>query len=226
MYDQTEILIVEDNSITALDLKHSLEKENYKVTSIETNLNGVKKSIKTSFPNLAIVDIQLGHKKNGIEIGYYLNSIDIPTIYSTSYFDTDTIHKALETEPVCYLVKPINMKELISNITLGLYKTNFKVDSQIKKINPLYSFDSRLNKLLFRDTAIHLSKMELKFVKFLLNSKEEVVLFENLEHYLWKNNPIQNSALRTIVYRLRKKLPVELIQTIPSLGFGFVKAYE
>ena len=220
---KTHILIIEDNTIAALDLKLSLEKEDHKVTSIEKSLNGVKKSIKNTFPDIAIVDINLGTKENGIEIGKYLNTVEVPIIYSTSYSDTETINKALETEPVCYLVKPINIQELISNITLGLYKTKFKINSQVEDINKHYSFDSRLNKLMYYGKPIALSKMEVKLVKILLTSKDDLVLFEDIEYHLWKNKPIKNSALRTIVYRLRKKLPVELVQTVPNLGFSFIK---
>ena len=223
MDTQRHILIVEDNTIAALDLKHSLEKEDHTITSVEKSFNGVKKSIKVTFPDIAIVDINLGSKENGIEIGHYLNSVEIPVIYSTSYSDTKTINKALETEPVCYLVKPINVQELISNITLGLYKRKFKITSQVETINSNYSFDSRLNKLLYKGQAIALSKMEIKFIKTILTSKDEVILFEDIEYNLWKNKPIKNSALRTIVYRLRKKLPTELIQTVPNLGFSFIK---
>jgi len=223
MENKKHILIVEDNTISALDLKHSLEKEEYKITSVEKSLNGVKRSIKKVFPDIAIVDINLGSKENGIEIGQYLSNIEIPMIYSTSYSDIETINKALDTEPVCYLVKPINIQELISNITLGLYKRKFKIHAEIEIINEYYSFDSRLNKLLYNGKAIALSKMEIKFIKTILSSKDDVVLFEDIEYHLWKNKPIKNSALRTIVYRLRKKLPEELIQTVPNLGFSFIK---
>jgi len=221
------ILIVEDESITALDMKFSLEREHYNVTSIEKTLSGVKKSIKKSYPNIAIVDINLDnkaeHNDDGITIGHYLNSLDIPIIYLTSYTDTFTIKKALETDPICYLIKPTNIKELISNIILGIYKINTRINSQLEKINRYYSFDVRLNKLLYNGMPIPLSKMELKFLKILLYSKEELVLIEDIEYHLWKNKPIKNSALRTIVYRIRKKLPRELIQTIPHLGFSFIK---
>ena len=220
---KTHILLVEDNTITALDLKISLEKDNFKITSIEKTLNGAKRSIKNTFPDLAIIDINLGGKENGIEIGHYLNSMEIPIIYTTSYSDTSTIKKALKTEPVCYLVKPINTQELISNITLGLYKTKFKLSAQVENINLHYSFDSRLNKLLYYGKPIALSKMEIKLLKILLTSKGEVALFEDIEYHLWKNKPIRNSALRTIVYRLRKKLPIELVQTVPNLGFSLMK---
>lgn len=223
MDDKRHILIVEDNKIVALDLRHSLENEGHLITSIEKSFNGVKKSIKTTFPDIAIIDINLGSKENGIEIGKYLHKYEIPIIYSTSYSDTETINKALETDPVCYLVKPINLQELLSNITLGLYKRKFKLNSQVELINKDYSFDSRLNKLLYQGTPIPLSKMEVKLVKIILTSKDDVALFEDIEYHLWKNKPIKSSALRTIVYRLRRKLPVELVQTVPNLGFSFIK---
>lgn len=224
MKQQTNLLIVEDNTIAALDMKHSLEKENFFITSIEKTLKGVKESIKKNIPDIAVVDIHLGENENGIAIGEYLDSIDIPIIYSTSYSDIETIQKALQTDPVCYLVKPINLDELKSNIYLGIYKNSrYKLNSSIQQINIHYRFDTRLNKLFYYEDPINLSKMELKLIKILLNSEEKVVLFQDMEYLLWKNKPIKNSALRTIIYRLRKKLPVNLIETIPNIGFSFVQ---
>ncbi len=216
------ILIVEDNIIAALDMKFSLEKEDFSITSIEKTLDGVKKGIKTNSPNIAIVDINLGDEECGIQIGEYLNSIDIPIIYSTAYSDMQTIHKALPTNPVCYLIKPINVEELRSNIFLGIHKNSkLKSNSNVIQINSHYNFDTRVGKLFYHDQLIPLSKMELKLVKALLQSEDDVVLFHDMEYHLWKNKPIKNSALRTLIYRLRKKLPINLVQTVPNIGFSF-----
>lgn len=217
-----DILIVEDNTITALDLKMSLEMKKYKITSVEKTLRGVKKSIKVKLPKLAIVDINLGGGENGIKIGEYLTNQNIPIIYSTSYSDNKTINKALETDPICYLIKPINLQELICNITLTIYKT-YTLHPPTVQLNSDYSFDNRSNKLFYHQTPIFLSKMELKLLRLLIASKGGVVLIENLEYHLWKSKSVKESTLRTIVYRLRKKLPKELIKTVSGLGFSLIE---
>lgn len=217
------ILIIEDNVVVALDMKRSLEKEGFCVTSIAKTFNKVRQSISEVRPDIVIVDINLGLKENGIEIGSFLKSNDIPIIYSTSYSDTDTIKKALETDPVCYLIKPLNFEELRSNIILGVYKNskNRLIQSNIE-VNEDYLYDYRLNELKYQDKIIILSKTEKKLLKVLIEAGKEVVLFKDLEYKVWKNKPIKDSTLRTIVYRLRKRLPTHLIETVPNLGFKIV----
>lgn len=218
-----QVLLIEDNIVVALDMKRSLEKESFYVTSIAKTFTKVKQNIVQTRPDVAIVDINLGSKENGIEIGKYLRNNDIPIIYSTSYSDTDTIKKALETDPVCYLIKPFNVEELKSNIILGVHKNSkYRLSEPNLKINDEYEYDYRINELKYNDKIIILSKTEKKLFKVLLEADKEVVFFKDLEHAVWKNKPIKDSTLRTIVYRLRKKLPTELIETVPNIGFKIV----
>jgi DNA-binding response OmpR family regulator len=215
-----QVLLVEDNIVVALDMKRSLEKESFYITSIAKSFSKVKQNIAITRPDVAIVDINLGSKENGIEIGKYLKNNDIPIIYSTSYSDTDTISRALETDPVCYLIKPFNIEELKSNIILGVYKNSkYRLSEPNLKINDEYEYDYRINELKYKGDIIVLSKTEKKLFKVLLEANKEVVFFKDLEDRVWKNKPIKDSTLRTIVYRLRKKLPTRLVETVPNIGF-------
>lgn len=217
------ILIIEDNVVVALDMKRSLEKESFYITSVAKTLNKVKQSISKVRPDIALVDINLGLKENGLEIGSFLKSNDIPIIYATSYSDTETIKKALETDPICYLIKPLNFEELKSNIILGVYKNSkHRLIQSNLEINEDYLYDYRLNELKYKDKIIILSKTEKKLLKVLIEADKEVVLFKDLEYKVWKTKPIKDSTLRTIVYRLRKRLPTHLIETVPNLGFKIV----
>lgn len=218
-----QILIVEDNIVVALDMKRSLEKKNFSISSIAKSFAKVKQNIAESRPDVAIVDINLGSKENGITIGKYLKNKDIPIIYSTAYSDVDTITKALETDPVCYLIKPFNIEELKSNVILGVHKNSkHRLSNPTLKINDSYEYDYRINELKYKQKIIVLSKTEKKLLKVLLEAQKEVVFFKDIEHEVWKNKPIKDSTLRTIVYRLRKKLPTNLIETVPHIGFKIV----
>ncbi len=42
---------------------------------------------------------------------------------------------------------------------------------------------------------------------------------ERGKHHIWKGNTVSDSALRTLLYRLRGKLEYLLIETVPSFGF-------
>lgn len=51
-----------------------------------------------------------------------------------------------------------------------------------------------------------------------MDAKNNVVPFRTIEYEVWPDNSISESALRTLIYRLRGKLDHQLIETIPSVG--------
>ena len=125
--EKTKILIVEDETIIALDIKRALEKMDYEVTNMVYDYQGAIKSVKINRPDLILMDVNLGNSKDGIETAKEIkNYHDIPIIYLTAFSDERTINRAIETNPVRYLIKPFKREELKSNILLGLNKTKTK----------------------------------------------------------------------------------------------------
>jgi len=53
----------------------------------------------------------------------------------------------------------------------------------------------------------------------LIEAKGNIVPFRTLEDYIWQENLVSDSALRTLVYRLRGKLEYLVIETVSSFGF-------
>lgn len=217
-----KVLLIEDNAITALHMKRDLEATKQYEVLIASKFYKVKNILQEQKPHIAVVDINLGKDEDGIVIGEYLNNNMIPIIYSTAYSDSRTIERALYTQPLCYLIKPFNTDELISNIFLGIHKTYKKRNIQI---NRDYSFDNDKNILYYQKSKIPLSKKEIKVLKVLLEFKNEVVLFNDIEEQIWSNQSIKDSTLRTLIYRLRSKINPDLIQTVPNFGFKLVTNY-
>ena len=213
------ILIVEDNSIIALDMKKSLENVGFIVTNIVSKLSKVPSSIEVALPDAAIIDINLHGNLDGIEVGKYLLKFDIPFIYLTSYSDNEIINNALETNPICYLIKPLNIEELKSNLLLGIYKSQQDMFDAKVNIGLGYSYDFIYSQLFYDNNLIPLTKKQTLILETLLNAKEKIVLMQDLEKILWKDKLVQESTLRTLVYRLRLKLPQDFIETIPNVGF-------
>lgn len=69
---EISILIIEDEVILALGLKETLNNFRYKVSSIESTMQGTLKSLEKETPTLAIVDIKLKSLDTGIDIAKYL----------------------------------------------------------------------------------------------------------------------------------------------------------
>lgn len=221
--NKTKILIVEDESIVALDIKNTLTNFGYEVTNCVTNYNDAVNSVQTNKPELILMDINLGNGKDGINVAEEIQiSQDIPIIYITAFADENTINRAIKTNPVSYLIKPFKREELKSNIMLGLYKnkivTNLSMEKTFIPLGQDYYFEERKNRLYYKALPINLGSKEKELLKILVESKGKVVPFEDIEYKIWGNNIVSNSTLRTLLYRLRAKLEHKLIETIPNVG--------
>ena len=117
------ILVVEDESIVALDIKAQLECLGYVVPAV---VNSGEKAIhKTAEirPDLVLMDIKLKGEMDGIEAAEVIRArLDIPVIYLTAYADYATLQRAKITEPYGYLLKPFEERELHSTIEMALYR--------------------------------------------------------------------------------------------------------
>ncbi|MDI6644753.1 MAG: glycosyltransferase [Methanobacteriaceae archaeon] len=117
-----EILVVEDESITALDLKDKLENLGYQVPQI---CSTGEKAITTAaqiHPDLVLMDIVLKGETDGIQAAEKIQKLNIPVIYLTAYSDQQTINKIKKQPSYGYIIKPYNEKELQTNIEMAIQK--------------------------------------------------------------------------------------------------------
>ncbi len=121
--NQPSILVVEDEPIIGDDIAMNLENFGYVVNGIVASVDEAIEAINKSAPQMALVDINLEGDRDGIELGGLLNKkYKIPFMYITSYFDTDTIEKVKKTNPVAYLIKPLDERDLKINLELAFSK--------------------------------------------------------------------------------------------------------
>ncbi len=218
-----KILVVEDETIVALDIRGGILKMGYEVTDTVTNYDDALNSIKINTPDFIIMDINLENSKDGIDTAHDIQKIaNIPIIYLSAFSDDDTINRAVETNPLGYLIKPFKREELKTTIRLGLYKisnqNNMNFKSNCFKLGFDYYYDLAKEKLFYKSIPIRLSKNENQLLRILIDTKGGLVSFEDIEHAIWPDAPISDSTLRTLIYRLRTKLEYKLVETIPTFG--------
>jgi signal transduction histidine kinase len=120
---KAEILIVEDDLLTANVIQKYLTRNGYDVTAIAANATETFKDIELVKPDLILMDIFLRNSIDGIEIAQQIkDKYDIPIIYLTADSSEETIARAKITEPFGYLVKPVDSKTLITNVELTIQK--------------------------------------------------------------------------------------------------------
>lgn len=114
----SNILIVEDDFIVAIDLKQHLEKMGYNVLDITDNGKDAIHQTEEKHPDLILMDISLKGDMDGIDAAKQIHDLyDVPLIYLTGYFDDKTFKRANMAEPCGYIVKPFEDREI--KILLG-----------------------------------------------------------------------------------------------------------
>lgn len=123
MTDQVKILIVEDESLVALNIRHRLEEIGYKVVSVVSQGEEAIEIAVSTRPDLALIDIRLPGRMDGIEVAEQIRTrLKIPFVYLSAYTDKETLERAKLTQPYGYIVKPFQTRELYSAIEIALYK--------------------------------------------------------------------------------------------------------
>ena len=137
--EKADILIVEDDVLTATVLQKYLLRCNYNVLPIAINAITALNIINEKKPDLILMDIFLKDSIDGIEIAKQIkDDFDIPVIYLTADSSEETIQRAKITEPFGYLVKPVDNKTLITNVEFTLQKQvsyNRKILETLRKAN-------------------------------------------------------------------------------------------
>ena len=115
-----KILLVEDELLTAQDIREVLEEAGHSITGVARDQKEAMKLIKNDPPDLALIDITLGtNEQGGISVAReILEQHWIPFIYLTGHTETDVMEKAAETLPAAYLLKPFRSQELLMQVRL------------------------------------------------------------------------------------------------------------
>jgi PAS domain S-box-containing protein len=121
--NSTNIFIVEDEKIVALDIAASLKSLGYNVTGMASSGKEAIDKVTKNIPDLILMDIRLKGEMDGISTAEAIHTrYDIPIIYLTAYADENTLERAKRTEPYGYLLKPYEKRVLHSTIEMAYYK--------------------------------------------------------------------------------------------------------
>ena len=124
--ENIKILVVDDEVIIAMEMKHYLESIGYNVVGIAaTGIEAIEIALQTN-PDVILMDIVLKGDMDGIKTAQKINSyINTNVIYTTAFSDEEILKRALLTEPHGYILKPLNLNEVKANIQLVTYKNKF-----------------------------------------------------------------------------------------------------
>lgn len=117
-----KILLVEDESIEAMDIKRTLESFGYEVPYVASSGEDAIEKAPAILPDLILMDIILDGEIDGIQVANEIEKLDIPVIYLTAHTEESTVQKAKLTDPYGYIIKPYEQKDLKIAIDIAIYK--------------------------------------------------------------------------------------------------------
>ncbi len=121
MEKKAKVLIVEDETITALGIKKDLEIHGNISTNIVSNAVDAVIAAEKEKPDLILMDIMLKGKLSGIDAAQIITGrYNIPIIYITAYQDDETYLNAYQTNPLKIIGKPYSKSELLDVVNEAL----------------------------------------------------------------------------------------------------------
>ncbi len=178
--DRLNIFIVEDESIVAKDIQHSLTKLGYNVVGIANNGNDAIDKITELVPDLVLMDIMIKGPLTGIEVTEKIKEkMNVPVIFLTAYADEGTLSRAKVMEPYGYILKPFKEIDLHSTIEMAVYKHQ-KDAALMKERDSLYSLvenkEERSRDIIFVKSNNRIVKINLKDVYYIETVKDYMAI--------------------------------------------------
>ena len=120
-----------------------------------------------------------------------------------------------------YIVKPNELEILLTTLKkcLETIDINKKV---VLGIDTSYVYDYDKKELRYKDEIVLLNKKEISFFELLIKNQNRIVSYEELQEKVWIDDVMTDSALRSLVRNLRKKLPTDIIFNLSGIGYRFV----
>jgi diguanylate cyclase (GGDEF)-like protein len=117
------ILLVEDEGIVAQDLQETLTRLGYRVSGIASEGAQAVRMAQELQPELVVMDVSLRGEIDGIQAARLIQErSQVPVIFLTGHSDPATLHRAVLTGPLGYIVKPFQEVELRCAIEVAMHK--------------------------------------------------------------------------------------------------------
>ena len=226
------ILIVEDEVITQRYLQDIFEQHDVNVVACLDNAADTLDMLSNTCCDMILMDINIKGAKDGIQTATeILQLCNVPIVFMSAYNDKRTIKEVLAVSLYGFLSKPFNERELY--IALEIAWKNFYQHTLIeepireKKIK-LYDacyYELETQNIYLDNSLVSLSHNQQVLLETLIKGLNSMVDKELLSYNIWGTKEESSSALRTVVYLLRKKLNGIQISSQSKHGYLLKASY-
>lgn len=213
MYKNLSILCVEDEDGVRKPIVNTLKYyfgNVYEASNGQEGLNAYEEHR----PDIILCDIQMP-VMDGLEMIRQIRKNDstTPIVLLTAHNSEEYLMELINLHVQHFILKPINAKNLEEGIANALKGRH---TGSVKLTNSSF-LDIDNSCLHVDDKEITLSLREVKFLALLCENR--LITYAEIEVELWSEKVMSLDALKSFVRDLRKKLPYEMIENIPQVGY-------
>ena len=224
--DKINILIVEDEGITAESLSDVITKLGYHVSGIAADALDAIDILSNESTDMAILDINIQGDKDGIWLADLIQKkYQIPFIFLTAYEDERILDRAINTKPLGYLLKPFTKTDISAAIKLAMqnYAQNKSAESLESEADDKNPEPFKVSNTIFiRDKHIF-KKLVISEITMLKSDGHYIEVFTNNNKYLirTKLNEFSDMLPEAMFVRVHRSYVVN-INNIEKFGPTFV----
>jgi DNA-binding response OmpR family regulator len=184
------------------------------------------KVYKEKHPSILVIDVNLPGE-SGINFLKRVREYDmaVKAIMLTAMSDVQTLLSVSDLKLTKYLVKPISRQELHDALELAIEEMNrYSISANdLVMMRDGYHWDKRLKKLYKDNIEQSLTNKEVALLSVLFSNTNQVHSSEDIIFELWYDiDSNKLNSLKTIIKKLRKKLPEDTIKNVFGVGYRIV----
>jgi len=209
------IVIVEDEAITQRYIKDILGQYDVEITGCFDNGKDAREGLRHCECDMLLMDINIKGSEDGIQLAReLLKSYHFPIIFITAHNDEGTFEEVLDLTPYGFIEKPFNSRDIVYSLQVA-YKRYLADTKTVKKedvsdeimIDEHYKYSRDTSTLYYDNQAVKLNVKQQKLIEVLMQNINNAVNYDVLTLAIWENTIVADSALRTLVYGIRKEHP-------------------
>ena len=130
---KAKVLIVNDDAYGAMEMQQLLTLVDFDVVGVAASVNDALCLAENTHPDLAIFDVRLAGRRDGIEGAAILrDSLGLPVLFVTAHGEPAARRRAATVEPVAYLEKPVQARHLIKAVeqAAAMSRTNSEAEEE------------------------------------------------------------------------------------------------
>jgi len=171
--------------------------------------------------DIIVSDIQMP-RLDGIGLTKEILKInkDQKIIIISAYNDKEYLIDLINLGVEAFMQKPLSSQNLLQ--VLYDVCTSFNIQN-IMHLKDNYSYNFSISTLFFKDKKVEISDNEVKLLELLLKNQNQSFNSIEIFNYLYNNAPekeFSNDSIKSLVKRLRKKLPINIISNTQQLGYS------